>query len=64
MEDIPAELLGMLGETAPVMTLDLSPDRPLAQENVVKVIANLESEGYHLQLPPKEDPSGWLDLKK
>lgn len=64
LEDLPAELLQLLGETAPVMALDLVPGGTLAQENVESVIANLETEGYHLQLPPKEDPSGWLDLNK
>ena len=27
-----------------------------------EVLANLDSRGFHLQMPPKEDPSGWLDL--
>ncbi|KAA9129796.1 YcgL domain-containing protein [Marinihelvus fidelis] len=62
LEDIPEELRQLLGDTAEIMTLELSADRPLAQENVESVIANLETEGYHLQLPPKDDPSGWLDL--
>ncbi len=62
LEELPNELLKMFGETEAVMTLELSRDRPLAQENVEKVIANLESDGYHLQLPPKDDPSSWLDL--
>ena len=36
-----------------VMELNLSPDKPLAREDVIKVIKNLESLGYHVQMPPQ-----------
>ncbi|MNP82545.1 Protein YcgL [compost metagenome] len=33
----------------------LSPERKLAREDIAKVLENLESQGYHLQMPPAED---------
>lgn len=51
-EDVPRALLDALGELQLVMTLELTPQRPLAREDVNTVIANLRQQGYHLQLPP------------
>jgi uncharacterized protein YcgL (UPF0745 family) len=61
-DEVPEDLLAMFGPTEKVMELDLSDDRRLAQEDPVTVRANLAAQGWHLQLPPKDDPSGWLDL--
>lgn len=60
--DLPDTLKQVFGAPEPVMSLDLTPDRKLAYEDVGQVMRNLEEQGYHLQLPPKEDVSGWLDL--
>jgi uncharacterized protein YcgL (UPF0745 family) len=38
-----------------VMELELSPDRKLAREDVNKVIHNLETQGFHVQMPPTND---------
>jgi len=35
-----------------VMEITLSKDKPLAREDVTKVIKNLETQGYHVQIPP------------
>ena len=52
--DIPQALFDSMGkEPTFVMELDLSPDKPLAREDVGKVIKNLESQGYHVQMPPQ-----------
>jgi uncharacterized protein YcgL (UPF0745 family) len=61
---LPAQLRQAFGEPEPVMELELTPTRTLAQENPEQVLANLAERGWHLQLPPEEDPSGWLDLPK
>jgi len=37
-----------------VFELSLSADRPLARENVGKVLENLKTLGFHLQMPPSE----------
>jgi len=52
--DIPPALYDSMGkEPIFVMELNLSPDKPLAREDVIKVIKNLESLGYHVQMPPQ-----------
>jgi len=38
------------------MSLELHANRKLAREDINKVIANLESQGYHLQMPPSLIP--------
>lgn len=53
---IPAPLLEQFGEPVLVIELELSPKRKLAREDVVKVIANLRSQGFHLQMPPQLKP--------
>lgn len=64
LEELPVDLLKLLGEPEAIMELDLAERRSLAQENVATVIAHLDDPGYHLQLPPDDDPSGWLELPK
>lgn len=61
-EELPESLRSVFGEPEKVMELELAPDRELAQEDVAQVLANLEGQGFHLQMPPSDDPSGWLDL--
>jgi uncharacterized protein YcgL (UPF0745 family) len=61
-EDLPEQLQSVFGTHEPVLDLELSPGRPLAQEDVSEVMDNLERQGYHLQLPPRDDPDGWLEL--
>lgn len=60
--DLPDTLTRIFGEPEFVLELELTPERTLANEDVIQVMANLEEQGYHLQLPPETDPSGWLDL--
>lgn len=33
----------------------LSPERTLAREDIAKVLENLDTQGYHLQMPPTEE---------
>ena len=61
-EDLPVALQKVFGEPVFVMKLKLTPERKLANEDVEQVIMNLSAHGYHLQLPPTEDPDGWLQL--
>ncbi|MEJ2535022.1 MAG: YcgL domain-containing protein [Gammaproteobacteria bacterium] len=62
LEELPEGLRALFANAERVMALELSADRPLAQEDPARVMENLRRDGYHLQLPPTEDPSGWLDL--
>lgn len=49
---LPQALFDSLGPLAFVMELQLNPTRKLARENVEKVMANLQTQGFHIQLPP------------
>lgn len=52
--NIPQSLYDSMGkEPIFVMELTLSSDKPLAREDVNKVMKNLESQGYHVQMPPQ-----------
>lgn len=61
-DDLPISLRKVFGEYREVLTLELTPDRKLAYENVELVMQNLADQGYHLQMPPTDDPTGLLDL--
>ena len=55
---VPESLLRLLGTLVPVMDLELTPERKLAQEDVVEVMKNLQERGWHLQMPRVEDELG------
>ncbi len=61
-DNLPRTLQNVFGEHQPVMTLDLTPERKLAYEDVNQVMKNLTDQGYHLQMPPTEDVTGLLEL--
>lgn len=50
---VPPALLQMLGRLDHVMTLELTPERKLANADVAQVRRQLSEQGYYLQLPPK-----------
>jgi hypothetical protein len=52
--NVPQALYDSMGkEPIFVMELDLSPEKPLARENVETVINNLKTQGFHVQMPPQ-----------
>ena len=55
-DKVPEALLERFGQPILVIELELSPERKLAREDVNTVIANLRSQGFHLQLPPSLQP--------
>ena len=61
-EDLPSDLKEVFGEPEFVMTLELTPERELAHADITRVMQNLSEQGYHLQMPPKQDATGLLDL--
>ena len=61
-EELPSALRKAFGEPELVMELELAPERKLAYEDTVEVMHNLSNVGYHLQLPPSDDPTGLLEL--
>ena len=60
--DVPIALRNAFGEPEFVMDLELGPGRKLANADVEVVLQNLSECGYHLQMPPQDDPSGLLEL--
>jgi len=55
-DKVPQALLERFGEPILVIELELSPERQLAREDVNRVIANLDDQGFHLQMPPQLQP--------
>ena len=55
-EELPEALMRHFGAPALVMQLPLNPAQRLAREDVNQVMANLQTQGYHLQLPPDIRP--------
>ena len=51
MDDLPEELLKLIGKYTHAMVLDLEERSKLANEDIEKVKASLSEQGYHLQLP-------------
>ncbi|MDF2489593.1 MAG: hypothetical protein K0S77_2215 [Pseudomonas sp.] len=52
---VPEGLLPFFGTPAHAFDLVLTPERKLAREDIAKVLENLDSQGYHLQMPPPDD---------
>ena len=55
-DKVPQGLLEGFGEPILVIELELSPERQLAREDVNQIMANLDDQGFHLQMPPKLQP--------
>ncbi len=52
---VPEELLALFGKPLSAMVLLLTPEKKLARVSVEKVVESLESKGYYLQLPPRNE---------
>ena len=52
LDDVPEALLQKFGEPQPVMTLLLGPERRLARADTAQVLAQIEVQGFYLQMPP------------
>jgi uncharacterized protein YcgL (UPF0745 family) len=55
LKRVPEALLTAFGKPRHAFDLVLTPERTLAREDIVLVLENLDSQGYHLQMPPAED---------
>jgi uncharacterized protein YcgL (UPF0745 family) len=60
-ERVPQALLDLLGPLELVMTLELGPERKLAQAAADEVRSALKEQGYYLQMPPKSEAQNLLD---
>ena len=54
IEDLPPELLSLLGELRDVITLDITREKQLARCSGEEVLEGLANAGYYLQMPPGE----------
>lgn len=52
---VPEELLNLFGRPQPAMVILLTPEKKLARVSVEKVAENLNTQGYYLQLPPRNE---------
>lgn len=50
---IDESLVKKLGDLDFAMSLELNRDTKLAKESPIKIMENLDSQGFHLQLPPQ-----------
>lgn len=55
LKRVPEGLLAAFGPPQLAFELVLTPERQLAREDIGKVLASIEKQGYHLQMPPAED---------
>lgn len=55
LKRVPEGLLAAFGAPQLAFELVLTPERQLAREDINKVLANIEAQGYHLQMPSAED---------
>ncbi|MBI2382471.1 MAG: YcgL domain-containing protein [Gammaproteobacteria bacterium] len=62
VESLPPALRQLTGRLTQVMALSLGPQRKLARADVQKVMQQLESDGYYLQMPPEGHIKAHLDF--
>lgn len=62
LERVPKELLSIFGTPLLVFDLLLTAQRKLAREDIVQVLANIEHQGYHLQMPPPPNEEEIMSL--
>lgn len=55
LSKVPDELLKLFGTPQPAMVILLTPDKKLARVSVDKVAESLETQGYYLQMPPRNE---------
>jgi len=55
LEAVPEALLKQLGKLESAMTLKLTPERKLAQADITEVLAQLDEQGYYLQIASTAD---------
>ncbi|MBX2838049.1 MAG: YcgL domain-containing protein [Gammaproteobacteria bacterium] len=60
LDRLPEAVKQQLGQPEFALEFDLTPTRKLGYEDPAEVLTNLESQGFHLQMP-KEDVEAILD---
>ena len=60
-ERVPEELMEMFGQPELAMTMIITPDKKLGRAETGKVIDDIETKGFYLQMPPARE-TYMLDL--
>jgi|TARA_B110000261_G_C12895752_1_gene282307 uncharacterized protein YcgL (UPF0745 family) len=60
LERVPEPLRKSFGELKLVTTIMLTPSRKLARADIEKVLADIVSNGFYLQMPPAKYPSSTI----
>jgi len=55
LKRVPGALLEMFGKPTGAMTLLITPSKKLARAEAAKVISDIRSKGYYLQMPPAKE---------
>lgn len=53
---VPDDLMEMIGRPELAMTIIITPEKKLGRADAVKVLGEIESKGYYLQMPPPIEP--------
>ena len=53
-DDVPDVVLNLLGELTLVIEFELSADRSLAQADAKHVLADINAQGFYLQMPKRD----------
>ncbi len=51
---LPAAISTLMGDLEFVLEFELTPDRKLSQADANQVLADIESQGFYLQMPKKD----------
>ncbi len=55
LQAVPKALKTVFGEPVHVLDMLLTPEKKLARADTKKVLAELEENGFYLQMPPQQD---------
>lgn len=55
VSELPEALLTLFGKPEHAMDMVLTEERKLAREDIHKVLENLQTQGFHLQMPPQQE---------
>lgn len=64
LSKVPDELLKLFGTPQPVMVILLTPDKKLARVSVEKVAESLDTQGYYLQMPPRNEQDPEMQMMR
>ena len=60
LERVPEPLRKSFGELKLVTTIMLTPSRKLARADIAKVLSDIVTNGFYLQMPPAKYPSATI----